>query len=413
MPSCRLMLIAGVVTGVLASPCFAQRGDTTHVHDPVIAKDGDTYWVFSTGHGVPVRSSKNFVDWTYLGPALQGIPQWASRHVPNVEFPWAPDISFFNQRFHLYYSISTVGSRQSCIGLATNKTLDPTSPQYTWVDQGVVVFSTEKDNLNCIDPNVVMDEKGKPWLTLGSFWSGIYLMPLNPNTGKPAGGQPLNIASRNGGAIEAPFIIRHGGHYYLFVSFDECCKGRDSTYKVMVGRSRDIQGPYRDFTGERLLDGGGTLVLAGYGNVRGPGHNGFISLPEGDFMVHHFYDAKNDGKATMQIRPVFWTEDGWPVVGGPNATLEAGKGTGPVPHDVAGRWTHIVNDGDGDPLELKQDGRIGDGNASWNLKGNVLEMRWPRGDAPNGVWIDRCLVGPKADWYAGYNQQGMLIRGVR
>ena len=95
------------------------------------------------------------------------------------------------------------------------------------------------------------------------------MVPLDKKTGKPTG-RPILIAGGNGAAIEAPFIIRKGRHYFLFVSFDQCCQGVDSTYKIMVGRSPNVTGPYVDFNGQRLTDGGGTLVLAGYGRFCGP-----------------------------------------------------------------------------------------------------------------------------------------------
>jgi len=275
----------------------------------------------------------------------------------------------------------------------------------------MVVSSIQNDDHNCIDPNVVIDASGKPWLSFGSFWSGIKLVRLDASTGKPTG-PLLHIAGRNGGAIEAPFIVLHQRWYYLFVSFDQCCKGTDSTYKLMVGRSRSVEGPYLAFDGKRMTDGGGTLVLAGYGDVKGPGHNGFISLPEGDFLIHHYYDARSHGVPTMQIRPVLWSQDGWPVIGGPISELTK-TGKAPMRSRIPGKWTHIVEAGNGSVLELKPNGQIGDGPAKWSLTGNVLEMKWPRNDAPNGVWVDQCFVGQNADWYAGRNQKGMLIRGVR
>lgn len=397
---------------LLATPAaFGQQGQVQHVHDPVIAKDGDSFWVFSTGGRIPCRTSKDLVNWRAVGDTLDDLPTWSRQHVPDAKDRWAPDISFFNGKWHLYYSVSTFGSNQSCIGLATNETLDRESPKYRWKDEGKVVGSTRADDFNCIDPNVVMDDQGVPWLSFGSFWSGIKLVRLDPRSGKTAG-TLIHIAGRQGGPIEAPSIVRHGGWYYLFVSFDQCCKGVDSDYKLMVGRSRKVEGPYVAFDGQAMTNGGGTLVLAGHGACKGPGHNGFISLPEGDYLVHHFYDATNAGVPTLQVRPVVWSDDGWPIVGGPNAGIRK-NGHVPVKAQVAGRWTHFVTEGEGRPLELKPNGQIGNGNATWTLKGNRLEMRWPRDDAPGGAWIDRCFVGSDGTWYAGRNQHGMLIRGIR
>lgn len=405
----RLLITVIVIWG--GGVASSQDGNVQHVHDPVVAKDGDHYWLFSTGPGIPCRKSRDLRTWEWVGQSLPGLPEWSLKEVPGAKDLWAPDISYFKKRWHLYYSVSTFGSNRSCIGLATNTTLDPSNPSFKWEDRGVVLQSRPQNDFNCIDPNVVLDEKGVPWLSFGSFWSGIKLVPLDATTGKPAG-QMIHIAGRHGGAIEAPFIVRNSGWYYLFVSFDQCCKGSDSTYKLVVGRSQAIQGPYQAFDGRRMTDGAGTLVLAGYRHVRGPGHNGLISTPDGDFFVHHFYDRNNAGVPTLQVRRVVWL-NGWPVLGEPTPGLESNENRPVNRGAVAGEWTHIVGEGDGGPLSLDANGKIGDGNATWAVRGNSLEMRWPRADAPNGVWVDQCHVSGDGKWYAGRNQQGTLIRGIK
>lgn len=407
----RWLLLALCATTFSLS-AHSQHGNIQHVHDPVIAKDRGSYWVFSTGGTINVRNSSNLVDWKFTGQALGELPAWAKQHVPLAKDLWAPDISFFNNRFHLYYSVSTFGSNRSCIGLATNKTLDPNAPGYRWEDKGMVVSSNQQDNFNAIDSNVVIDEKNTPWLSFGSFHSGIKLVRLNPNTGKPSG-KLIDIASRNGGAIEAPYIIRHGGLYYLFVSFDSCCKGAQSDYKIMIGRAKNIEGPYLAQDGKRMLDGGGTLVLASYANIRGPGHNSYISTPEGKFMAHHYYDALSNGIPKLNIRKIFWDEKGWPVVGEPVTDITQKSFSGQDRKNITGSWTHYVNEENGAPIEFKSDGKIGNGPASWALKENHLELKWPKNDGTKGLWVDKCFVGPEGNWYSGKNQQGALIRGIK
>lgn len=293
------------------------------VHDPVIAKENGVYWVYSTGRGVPIRRSRDLLHWDSVGRVFtNATPPWALDSVPGVQFPWAPDIAYFNGRWHLYYSLSTFGSQRSAIGVATNAVLDPSDARYRWEDQGQVVKSVTGDSHNAIDPNVAFDADGAPWLAWGSFWTGIKMRRLDPATGKlSATDTTLHSLAARGtfGAIEAPFIVRRGAWFYLFVSFDACCQGSASTYNVRVGRASAITGPYVDRAGVAMMNGGGTVVLAGSGRVRGPGHNAVLQDGDRDYMVHHFYDDLARGTPTLQIRPITWSEDGWPQVGEPLA----------------------------------------------------------------------------------------------
>jgi arabinan endo-1,5-alpha-L-arabinosidase len=116
------------------------------------------------------------------------------------------------------------------------------------------------------------------------------------------------------GSVEAPFIFKKNGYYYLFVSFDFCCRGVESTYKIMVGRSDKIQGPYVDKSGARMDEGGGTLVLAGDPSWHGVGHNSCYTFDGTDYLVFHGYDAADGGKPKLRIKKLEWSADGWPVV---------------------------------------------------------------------------------------------------
>jgi arabinan endo-1,5-alpha-L-arabinosidase len=230
---------------------------------------------------------------------------------------WAPDISYFNGKWHLYYAGSTFGTNGSVIGLATNATLNPESPDYAWVDEGLVIQSAPGDDWNAIDPNLAFDAEGQAWLAFGSFWSGIKLRKLDAATGKldPADPTLYALASRRGtgtDAIEAPFILRRGDYYYLFASFDQCCQGVDSTYNVRVGRSQKITGPYVDRDGVPMLEGGGTLMLSAYDRWRGPGHNGIFLEDDVTWMPYHAYDLRGGGISKLRLESIEWGADGWP-----------------------------------------------------------------------------------------------------
>ncbi len=314
-----------------AQPAAARSADGTLIGgaDPTIVavhgSDGRyTYYVVATGPGIPILSSRDLKNWRRVGRVFaEDVPRWARDDVPHAKGIWAPDLSFHNGRYYLYYSVSTFGSQRSVIGLAVNSTLDPTSPDYRWEDRGKVIESWPgKCDFNAIDPALFVDHDGAWHLFFGSFWSGIKLTRLDPATGKPSTDATLvSVAARPQHpprVVEAAYAIFHQGNYYLFVSWDRCCDGADSDYKVMVGRARKIAGPYVDAEGRALLDGGGTCVLTSNQRWRGPGHNSVLTTDEGQWLVHHTYDVQHlEARRILQIRPLSWTDDGWPRVGEP------------------------------------------------------------------------------------------------
>jgi arabinan endo-1,5-alpha-L-arabinosidase len=307
-------------------------GDYAGTHDPSIARERNKYYVFATGFApgggqFAIRCSSNLTDWKLCGHVFDDIPAWIHETSPGTKELWAPDISWFNGKYHLYYAYSLFGVNTSGIALATNETLDPKSPMYHWTDQGLVLHSTAADDFNAIDPNIVLDDKGQPWLSMGSFWSGIKMRKIDAHTGKVSftdartyalakRKQPEHPVPAKPGlppdweAIEAPFVVHHGGYFYLFVSFDLCCRGLKSTYRTMVGRSKNVTGPYMDRDGVPMLQGGGTSLLVANQRWLGPGGESVLQRPEGDIIVFHIYDAAT-GKPALGISTLTWKDD-WP-----------------------------------------------------------------------------------------------------
>ncbi|MBN2699334.1 MAG: arabinan endo-1,5-alpha-L-arabinosidase [Bacteroidales bacterium] len=298
------------------------------VHDPVMIRQGDTYYLYCTGFGISAFSSTDMKNWKRLPRIFESPPIWALKVVPGFRgHIWAPDISFLDGKYYLYYSVSTFASNRSCIGLAVNTTLDPDDPAYEWKDMGMVVRSVPgRDLWNAIDPSLIIDEEGVPWLVFGSFWKGMKLFRLNDSLSAPVEPEEWHtVAARprdyyteeekpGEGAIEAPFLFRKNGYYYLFVSFDFCCRGIESNYKIMVGRSEKITGPYLDRHERDMVFGGGTLVLEGNERWPGVGHNAIYTFDGTDYLVYHAYDAKDHGRSKLRIDLVEWDEDGWPVI---------------------------------------------------------------------------------------------------
>ncbi|MBE9584480.1 arabinan endo-1,5-alpha-L-arabinosidase [Mucilaginibacter sp. JRF] len=292
------------------------------VHDPVIIKQDSVYYIFCTGSGISVWSSVNMVDWKREKLVFAEAPQWAVDTIPGFKgHIWAPDISYHNGLYYLYYSVSAFGKNTSAIGVATNKTLHPDSPDFKWVDHGRVIQSYPgKTNWNAIDPNLITDDKGTPYLVFGSFWGGLKMVKLNAGrlsvaddiTNIPTLASRKKDASASGAnAIEAPFIFKKNKYYYLFASIDYCCKGPASNYKMIVGRSKNIKGPYVDKQGIAMSKGGGSLILKPDSNWYGAGHNAVARLNGTDYLVFHGYDARDNGRPKLRILKMHW-KSGWP-----------------------------------------------------------------------------------------------------
>lgn len=294
--------------------------DIQDVHDPAIIKAHGQYYLYSTGGGIQWRSSTDLTTWAWRGDVLGGVPTWAESITEGAL--WAPDVAYFNDRYHLYYSASTFGSSRSAIGVATNPVLSSDSANYGWADQQEVIESVDTDPYNAIDPNIIVDQQDRIWMAFGS-WNdaGIHARRIDPETGKLSGADETlyNLADRpdaSENAIEAPYIIYRDGYYYLFVSFGHCCRGVDSDYNVRVGRSESVTGPYEDADGTPMTEGGGTLVIESTPHWKGTGHNSVLQENGNTFLVYHAYSARgreNDGTPYLRISPLEW-EDGWPTV---------------------------------------------------------------------------------------------------
>jgi arabinan endo-1,5-alpha-L-arabinosidase len=287
------------------------------IHDPstVIKCDGN-YYVFGTGRGASFLVSSNGFDWQRGGRVFDRIPDSVKSFVPKNDGSgvWAPDIAKVGGQYNLYYAVSAWGSFVSAVGLMTSPTLNTSDPNYKWTDRGMVVHSVEGENLNAIDPGVCCAPDGTLWLCYGSYHGNIELVQLNPKTGlriKPKS-KVWIIASQS----EASDIIFHNGYYYLFVNHGSCCQGANSSYNIRVGRSKKITGPYLDRYGENMTSGTGTLFLAAEGRDIGPGHFGLL-LDDGveKFSCHYEAVLGRNGRSILDIRPLLWTLDGWPLAG--------------------------------------------------------------------------------------------------
>jgi arabinan endo-1,5-alpha-L-arabinosidase len=316
------------------------------VHDPSsIIKDGDTYWVFSTGDGIYCKYSTDMVTWSDGAlPFVDGeFPEWILNYCKTSTdqfsgYFWAPDIIYMNNKYYLYYSCSLWGTMSSCIGCVVNKTLDPSSNDYEWIDQGDLGLYSSGGDVNAIDPAMMRGPNDKIWMVYGSFnRGGIMITEVDSISGKPIGAKTSIANSWTGGNTygegEGGAMFYRNGYYYLVYNKGGCCSGIASTYYMVIGRSKSPTGPFLDKTNRRLkVDGsksGGTVFFKHDDDkgledrYYGPGHFGLFQENGSDYISFHYYApngyypneaANNMGGPTLGLALLKWSEDGWPIL---------------------------------------------------------------------------------------------------
>lgn len=303
------------------APMRLRLSGNTFAHDPTMIEADGTYYRFWTGDNTPVATSTDLMSWTNAPSVYRnGYPAWSREWLAGVpgetfNFPWAPDVSYFNGKYHLYVSFSAkFGDNISCITHLSTSDIAAGD----WTDHGPVICTKGNENYNAIDADVGLDVDGKPYLSFGSFWDGIMAFPLTPE-GDREGTELTRLAWAR--EIEAPVLFRRCGYYYLFVSHGLCCPGQNRTvdqlsYRILVGRSKDILGPYVDREGKALVDGGGTLVVKGDNTYAAAGHSDIIVTRGHIYQLYHAY-RRPRGDAELRINELLFDAEGWPVPSAP------------------------------------------------------------------------------------------------
>ncbi|KAK5173289.1 uncharacterized protein LTR77_001970 [Saxophila tyrrhenica] len=318
-----LSLLTPLITAFSSPlPC---TGTCTNTHDPALLQRGSdgTYFRFATGGRLPIHTSPSLTGpWTYVGDVL---PEGGSSiDNPGADDAWAPDVHEVDGTYYCYYSVSSFGTQDSAIGVATSSSMDPG----TWTDHGATgLSSSEGDDYNAIDANLVVQaDEGEAHLAFGSFWGDIFTTTLASSLLTISGdASPVQIELNNTGTrpSEGAYIHQRDGSFWLFFSSGICC-GYDGDrpapgeeYKIMVCKSDAVEGPYVDADGTSCLSNGGTLVLGSHDNVYGPGGQGVYADAEyGDVLYYHYVDTNigySDGQKQLGISVIDWSS-GWPVV---------------------------------------------------------------------------------------------------
>ena len=426
-----------------------------NVHDPSIIKNGDTYYCYSTDvafgaevqPGLQIRTSTDLIKWEFKGWVFPQLPAMGSAFIQShggtpFNALWAPYVIKVNSEYRLYYSLSSPTPRLSVIGLAT-----ATSPLGPWTEKGLTVTSLADNSIqtNAIDPTVVIDQSGKHWMYYGSAWDGIYMLQLNPATGLAMnnGDKGIRVAQRGStgssinGNIEGPEVIYNAqfNKYYLFIAYDWL----QTKYNVRVGRSDTAEGPFLDFAGNDInnnLDDG-PMILAPY---KFNGHSGwqgvahcavFKDESSQYYMAHQGRPGENSFFMDLHVRPVFWTEDGWPIVS--PERYAAVPQTAVTATDLVGTYEQIIlgyqivpgyaneqtnpNFQTSVALKLDAGGTInGEAANTWTYTAPWLTLTW------GGTYVDKLHVERGRDWenkiestilLSGLNNNGTAIWGKK
>ena len=290
-----------LVSALVPQMTFAQVGKP-YIHDPSTIMECDgKYYTFGTGGGGLISED----GWTWNGGGVR--PGGGA----------APDAIKIGDRYLIAYSATGGGLGGGHAGRVLtmwNKTLDPNSPDFAYTEPIEVAHSLDDEDCDAIDAGLLLDPTtGRLWLTYGTYFGFIRIVELDPKTGKRVeGNEPVDIAID----CEATDLMYRNGWYYLLGTHGTCCDGPNSTYNIVVGRSRNVTGPYLDNMGRDMLKGGGKMVIAAGDRKTGPGHFGRYIEDDGVEKMSFHYEADFDqgGRSVLAIRPLLWKND-WPVAG--------------------------------------------------------------------------------------------------
>ncbi len=293
-------IINTLTISLLTMNALAQTG-APYIHDPsTIAECDGKYYTFGTGGGGLISED----GWVWKGGAER--PGGGA----------APDVMKIGNRYLMIYGATgggLGGGHNGRILTMWNKTLDPKSPDFKFTDAVEVASSDGMEDNDAIDPCLLMDPDGRLWVSYGTYFGTIRLIELDPKTGyRKKGNKEKDIAID----CEASDLIYRDGWYYLLGTHGTCCDGVNSTYNIVVGRSKKVTGPYVDNVGRDMFHGGGKMVINAGDRVCGPGHFGRTIIDEGVEIMSCHYEADFDrsGRSVLGIRPLLW-KNGWPIAG--------------------------------------------------------------------------------------------------
>ncbi|MDR2534207.1 MAG: family 43 glycosylhydrolase [Tannerellaceae bacterium] len=398
-----ILLYAVLMSVLTCEKAYAQIG-TPYIHDPsTIMECEGKYYTFGSGGGGLISAD----GWTWNGGGVR--PGGGA----------APDAIKIGDRYLIAYSSTGGGLGGGHAGKVLtiwNRTLDPSSPDFSYTEPIEVAQSLDDEDCDAIDAGLLLDPMdGRLWVSYGTYFGFIRIVELDPKTGKRVEG---NLAVDIAIDCEATALVYREGWYYLLATHGTCCDGPNSTYNIVVGRSRKVTGPYIDNVGRDMLEGGGKMVIAAEDRKTGPGHFGRFIVADGVEKMSYHYEADFDrgGRSVLAIRPLLW-KNGWPVAG-----EEFREGTYMIESERRGYALELAVDfvrmdnpmfrfweRDDKPVEPLKSQTLEDVIATWP-QGNINVRTGDYMFRPHQKWT--IIAAPDAGGYLGGPYYKILIEGT-
>ncbi|GAB3336591.1 family 43 glycosylhydrolase [Larkinella ripae] len=295
--------------------------------DPSVIRVGDTYYAVGTSSewapAYPIYSSRDLVNWSYVGPVFSTLPDWTMGSF------WAPELYHREGTFYVYYTARRKSDKRSYIGVATTRDL-----RQGFTDHGLLLEWTSE----AIDAFIIEDQ-GKRYITWKAYGldkgKAIELLgaELSPDGLKVTGKAfTLLTADRNtweGGGAEGQALFKRDRYFYMTYSGNACC-GSNCNYQVGLARAEKLQGPWEKFAGNPVLVSDDTWKCPGHGTV--------VTTPDNRyFYLHHAYNGVDFTQTGRQgvLSELVWDEKtGWPVFRYGTTTPAQAEAFVPKPHKV-------------------------------------------------------------------------------